>query len=192
MKDGGGGSAPLKPDTSDLCRALFMHMAEGVALHEITLDAAGRPAGYRIVDVNPQYEHFMGLSRDDMIGKLATEVFGPGDPRRLDVYGQVVQDGRPVRVETHCPFTDRDFEVSVARMGSGFFATIMVEITARKRQEKALREGEWFLQRPTRKRVQGASARMIVGDEAELLLGHGGGHFPNELAPLFQVRQHKV
>jgi PAS domain S-box-containing protein len=150
MKDGGGGSAPLKPDTSDLCRALFMHMAEGVALHEITLDAAGRPAGYRIVDVNPQYEHFMGLSRDDMIGKLATEVFGPGDPRRLDVYGQVVQDGRPVRVETHCPFTDRDFEVSVARMGSGFFATIMVEITARKRQEKALREGEWFLQRSQR------------------------------------------
>ena len=164
MKDGGGGSAPLRPDTSDLCRALFMHMAEGVALHEITLDAAGRPAGYRIVDVNPQYEHFMGLSRDDLIGKLAADVFGPGDPRRLDVYGQVVQDGRPARVETHCPFTDRHFEVSVARMGSGFFATIMTEVTERKRHEKALREGEWFLQRSQRVGRLGSYRFDVVAD----------------------------
>ena len=150
MKDGGGGSAPGKPDTSVLFRALFMHMAEGVALHEITVDGAGRPAGYRIVEVNPQYEQFMGLTREHLIGKLATEVFGPGDPRSLDVYSQVISDDRPARIETHCPFTNRHFDVSVSPMGSGFFATIMVDVTERKRHEKALREGEWFLQRSQR------------------------------------------
>ena len=139
-----------KPDTSALFRALFMHMAEGVALHEITVDGAGRPAGYRIVEVNPQYEGFMGKSRDELIGKLATEVFGPDDPRRLDLYSQVLSEDRPARVESHCPFTDRYFEISVSPMGSGFFATIMVEVTERKRHEKALRESEWFLQRSQR------------------------------------------
>ena len=139
-----------KPDTSALFRALFMHMAEGVALHEITVDGAGRPAGYRIVEVNPQYEGFMGKARDELIGKLAAEVFGPDDPRRLDLYSQVLSDDRPARVETHCPFTDRHFEISVSPMGSGFFATIMVDVTERKRHEKALREGEWFLQRSQR------------------------------------------
>jgi two-component system, cell cycle sensor histidine kinase and response regulator CckA len=150
MREGGGSHASAKPDSSVLFRALFMHMAEGVALHEITVDGAGRPAGYRIVEVNPQYEGFMGKSRDDLIGKLATEVFGPDDPRRLDLYGQVLSDDRPARVETHCPFTDRHFEISVSPMGSGFFATIMVEVTERKRHEKALRESEWFLQRSQR------------------------------------------
>jgi PAS domain S-box-containing protein len=142
--------ASATPDASALFRALFMHMAEGVALHEITVDGAGRPAGYRIVEVNPQYEGFMGKSRDELIGKLATDVFGPEDPRRLDLYSQVLSDDRPARVEQHCPFTDRYFEVSVSPMGSGFFATIMVDVTERKRHEKALRESEWFLQRSQR------------------------------------------
>src|SRR4029077_20349724 len=111
-----------KPDTSVLFRALFMHMAEGVALHEISLDEAGRPAGYRILEVNPQYEGFMGMPRDRLIGKLATEAFGVRDPRSLDVYRHVVMDDRPARLETHCPFTNRHFEVSVSPMGAGFFA----------------------------------------------------------------------
>ena len=150
MKDGGGGSAPGKPDTSDLFRALFMHMAEGVALHEITVDAAGRPAGYRIVEVNPQYEQFMGMPRDQPHRQAGERGVRPGRSAQLDVYSQVIQDDRPPRLETHCPMTDRHFEISVSPMGSGFFATIMVEVTERKRHEKALREGEWFLQRSQR------------------------------------------
>jgi PAS domain S-box-containing protein len=134
-------------DVSPLFRALFMHMAEGVALHEIAVDGAGRPAGYRIIEVNSQYEAFMGVPRAQIIGKLPSEVFEPGDPRGLDLYSHLVVEGRPARLETHCPFSHRDFDVSVAPMGSGFFATIMVDVTERKRQERALREGEWFLQR---------------------------------------------
>jgi len=160
----GASRASAKPDTSVLFRALFMNMAEGVALHEITVDGAGQPAGYRIVEVNPQYENFMGKSRDDLIGKLATEVFGPDDPRRLDLYGQVLSEGRPARVETHCPFTNRDFDVSVSPMGSGFFATIMVDVTERKRHEKALREGEWFLQRSQRAGKLGSYRFEVASD----------------------------
>src|SRR5262245_22214695 len=134
--------SPPQPDASGLFRALFMHMAEGVALHEITRDEAGCPAGYRIVEVNPQYELFIGLPRDQLIGKLATEVFGRDDPRSLDVYSRAVLEDRPTRMETDCPVTGRHYEVSVAPMGSGFFATIMVDVTQRRLQEKALREGE--------------------------------------------------
>jgi PAS domain S-box-containing protein len=144
----GGGAG--KRDAQSLFRALFLHMAEGVALHEITVDDAGRAAGYRIIEVNPQYERFMGMPREQMIGKLATEVFGSHDPRNMDVYSQVVVDGRPARTEIQCPITGRSYDVSVAPMGAGFFATIMVDVTERNQQDKALREGEWFLQRSQR------------------------------------------
>jgi len=137
-------------DAPSLFRALFLHMAEGVALHEIIVDGAGRPAGYRIIEVNPQYEQFMGMPRERLIGKLATEVFGSSDQRNMDVYGQAVVDGRPARLETECPVTGRQYDVSVAPIGAGFFATIMVDVTERNQQDRALREGEWFLQRSQR------------------------------------------
>jgi PAS domain S-box-containing protein len=168
---------PARPDPSALFRALFVNMAEGVALHEIAHDGAGRPAGYRILEVNPQYEQFMGMPRERLIGKLATEVFGPGDPRALDLYGLSTSGDRPARLETHCPFTHRDFDVSVAQMGSGFFATIMVDVTERKRQEKALREGEWFLQRSQRVgrlgsyRLEVASGTWVSSQGLDVVLG---------------------
>ena len=43
MREGGGGHASAKPDTSVLFRALFMHMAEGVALHESPSTGRGGP-----------------------------------------------------------------------------------------------------------------------------------------------------
>jgi len=44
-----------------------------VALHEVVLDDAGKPVNYRILDVNPRYQSFTGLSPSQVIGKLATE-----------------------------------------------------------------------------------------------------------------------
>jgi hypothetical protein len=42
-------------------RSVFMHMAEGVTLNEITFDAKGQPVNYRILDVNPQFEQVTGM-----------------------------------------------------------------------------------------------------------------------------------
>jgi two-component sensor histidine kinase/CheY-like chemotaxis protein len=40
-------------------RLLFTHMTNGFALHEMILDAAGTPADYRFLDVNPAYEELL-------------------------------------------------------------------------------------------------------------------------------------
>lgn len=124
-----------------------MRMSEGVALHQIVLDEEGRPANYRFVEVNPQFERFMGMPRERLVGKLADEVFEDGRPRHLDVYGKVALEGRPARLETYCPTLDRHYEVSVAPMGEGSFATILIDVTERQLQEQKLRESEWFLER---------------------------------------------
>jgi PAS domain-containing protein len=42
-------------------RQLFDSMLSGLALHEIILDADGRPVDYRFLEVNPAFERLTGL-----------------------------------------------------------------------------------------------------------------------------------
>jgi two-component system, cell cycle sensor histidine kinase and response regulator CckA len=135
-----------KPETERLFRSLFEHMAEGVALHEVVLDASGRAINYRILDVNPQYERYTGLKPAAVIGKLATDAYGTPTPPYLDEFTSVGLGGPPGRLETYFPGLDRHYEISIAPLGLGFFATIFLDVTERKRQEVALRDYQWFLQ----------------------------------------------
>jgi PAS domain-containing protein len=49
--------------------ALFEHMEEGVALHELVLDANGTPIDYLTLDVNPQFEAYTGARRSAVVGR---------------------------------------------------------------------------------------------------------------------------
>ena len=126
--------------TEQLFRSLYLHMGEGVALHEVVVDAAGKPINYRILDVNPHFESFTGLAPEKVVGKLATEAYGTPDPPYLEEFTSVGLGGPPHRFETYFPPHDRHYEISVAPMGAGFFATIFMDVSERKRHERALQE----------------------------------------------------
>lgn len=128
-----------------LFQSLFQHMAEGVALHEVVPDASGKPINYRILDVNAQYQSFTGLAPELVIGKLATEAYGVSTPPYLEEFSSVGMGAPAHRFETYFAPFDRTYEISVAPLGPRYFATIFLDITARKRTEKALRENQWFL-----------------------------------------------
>jgi two-component system, cell cycle sensor histidine kinase and response regulator CckA len=137
----------LVVDVSRLFRAFFMRMAEPAALHQLICDGAGKPANYRIVEVNPQYERLLGRKREQLVGKLADEAYETRQPPHLAVYGQVALEGQPYRLEEYCAALGRHYEVSIAAMGSGLFSTILTDVTERRRQATASREAEWFLER---------------------------------------------
>jgi len=122
-------------------------MAEGVALHAVVCDDAGQAVNYRILDVNPQYEFYTGLAPAAVVGKLASEAYGVEPAPYLAEFCGVGLTGVPARLETYFPPLDRHYEISIAPMGEGFFATIFLDVSERKRQQKALAESEWFLQR---------------------------------------------
>jgi len=134
-------------ELGELFRSLYQHMAEGVALHAVVCDEAGQAVNYRILDVNPQFERYTGLAAAAVVGKLATEAYGVKSAPYLSEYAAVGLTGVPVRLETHFPALDRHYEISIAPMGKGFFATIFLDVSERKRQQRALAESEWFLQR---------------------------------------------
>jgi two-component system cell cycle sensor histidine kinase/response regulator CckA len=123
-------------------RALFENMREGVAVHEMVYNAAGQPADYRILDVNPAFCRHTGLSRARVVGKLATEAYGAGVPPYLEVYTEVVSTLRARSFESYFSPLERHFSVSAFPIAPGQFATVFADTTERSRMEEQFRQSQ--------------------------------------------------
>ena len=121
-------------------RSLYENMAEGVALHRIIFDEAGQPVNYRIIDFNQQYENILGLRREDILGKLATEAYGTLDAPYLWEFTEPLRTGKGSHLETYFPPMDKYFDISIAPWGEKGFATIFTDVTERKRAEEMIRQ----------------------------------------------------
>lgn len=119
--------------------ALFDAMAEGVALHRICYDEEGRPADYRLEEVNQRYQDILGLCRDEVVGRLATEVYRTSHAPYLQEYATVVATGQACNFEAYYEPLQLHVAVSVCRIGPKRFAAIFSDITGRIWQEDALR-----------------------------------------------------
>ena len=73
--------------------ALFETMSEGMALHEMVVGADAIVTDYRIVNVNPAFESQTGLTRELVVGKLATQAYGITPAPFLEMYGRVARTG---------------------------------------------------------------------------------------------------
>jgi two-component system, cell cycle sensor histidine kinase and response regulator CckA len=123
-------------------RSLFDNMTEGVALHELLVNDDGKPMDYRIIEVNSRYEKILGIEKEDIQGKRATEAYHTPEAPYLETYATVVQTGIPRQFETYYQPFDKYLEISAAPWGENGFAAIFTDITNRKNAEQALRETE--------------------------------------------------
>jgi PAS domain S-box-containing protein len=117
-------------------RALFDHTAEGIALHRLNRGPDGQVVDYTIVDINPQYEAILGLRRDDVVGRLASEVYGVSPAPYLAEFSSAPLTGKPLRFETYFAQMGKHFSISVAPLGPDGFATIFFDVTAIKRSKE--------------------------------------------------------
>ncbi len=119
-------------------RTLFDSMHEGVAVHRLIF-SGGVPETYMLLDVNHRYEEIIGIKREDVINRLATEVYGVPAPPYLKEFASAVEAGSPIDFETHFEPMDKHFVISVAPMGDNLFATIFFDVTEQRKTEKAMR-----------------------------------------------------
>jgi PAS domain S-box-containing protein len=118
--------------------ALFNNMLNGLALHEIVVDQNNQPIDYIYRDINPSFEKLTGLERKSTLGKNVSEIIPDIRKGKLDwikVYGEVALEDKSIVMEEYSPQLDRWYNISAYSPKKGFFATVIDEITDRKKAE---------------------------------------------------------
>jgi len=126
--------------------SLFNAMNEGAALHKIVFGADGEAENHIIIYINQQYEKIIGLKKEDVAGKTATEVYKVDKPPYLKEFSSVAIDNTTFQFETYFAPMNKYFSISVFSFEPDHFATIFFDITANKlaelEREKFIKELE--------------------------------------------------
>lgn len=110
-------------------KALFASLTEMVVMHELVINDAGEAIDYRIIDCNTVFTELTGISKEDAIGKLASEVYQTNPPPYLEKYAKVALGGDAHEFNTYYPRLDKHFMISVVSPQAGTFATITTDIS---------------------------------------------------------------
>lgn len=119
-------------------RQLFTEMQAGFALHEMITDAKGRMIDYRFLDVNPAFETMTGRAKEAIVGKTAREAFPGIEEFWFERYGRVALQGEKLHFESRTGVLDRWFDVVAFSPAPRLFATIILDVTERRRVEESL------------------------------------------------------
>jgi diguanylate cyclase (GGDEF)-like protein len=119
--------------------SLYVSMKEGLALHRIDCNPSGQPASFTVVDINSSCERILGLASGDILGRNGFELFGEGMRHRFPEILRVLETHEPLTFELARPETASIIAVSVFAPEQGHFATLLEDITERKRSEERIR-----------------------------------------------------
>lgn len=109
--------------------ALFTSMTEMVVIHELVKNNAGQAIDYRITDCNNVFSKVTGISKEDAIGKLASDLYQTDPPPFLEKYAKVAMGEGSNEFTTYYPALDKHFMISVVSPNAGKFATITTDIS---------------------------------------------------------------
>jgi PAS domain S-box-containing protein len=153
-------------ESEEKYRTLFETMTEGFALYELIEDEAGRPVDWRILEVNDAYTRHTGIARDRVVGRRISEVFPVSLADYLPVFSGVVATQTPADFETYAKAIDRHMHIVTYPVGGRRFASIIEDITARRRAEQALKVSEERYRALFNNMTEGFALHEIITDEA--------------------------
>ena len=122
---------------------LLENLPVGIQVVRLLYDEHGVPTDYCLLGINRASTNFLGLAREEIIGKKATEFFEHIESEWFLKFGEIVEAGRPERFEMFNQTLGCWFDVLAVPLGeTGRFAIIHTDVSARKEAERKLRESE--------------------------------------------------
>ena len=135
-------------------KQLFDNMNEGVAYHQIITDENDQPIDYIFLNINKSFERQTGLTESQLIGKKLSDALPSVYHNQVfdfvRSYGHVALTGQSINFEFFLKELNRWFSISAFCPQKGYFATLVKDISEKKRQEEKLKDSHDELE----KRVQ--------------------------------------
>ncbi|MDD3323201.1 MAG: PAS domain S-box protein [Paludibacter sp.] len=125
-------------ESEEKLSALFTGMSEMVATHELVFDESGWAIDYKIIECNEAFVKIIGIKREDLTGKFATEVYQTAEAPYLNEYADVCLSGENLDFKTYYQPLDKYFQISIVSLGKNRFATITADITEIQKAQEAL------------------------------------------------------
>jgi PAS domain S-box-containing protein len=125
-------------------RAMFENMAAASCVDEIIYHN-GKAIDYRILDINPAFERITGIKHQDIIGALASQVYGMEKAPFLDIYSRVAETGEPADFEAFFPPIQKYLHITAGCPKPGFFSTVFTDITNTKTYQQRIEDINRFL-----------------------------------------------
>ncbi|MBD3382875.1 MAG: PAS domain S-box protein, partial [candidate division Zixibacteria bacterium] len=123
-------------------RMLFEQMVSGFAQLEMTTGPEEETPDFKYLDVNSAFERIVGLKKSDLVGKTIREVYSETEQYWLDFFREVVLNRQPAKLVDYHKDTDKYYEVIAYSPKENHLATIMTDITERKKAELRIRDSE--------------------------------------------------
>jgi len=137
----GFNGAPAVSANEAQLRAIFEHPTEITVVLEAERDAAGVIRDWIYRDANTNAARNMGMTREAFIGLRQSKVIGEaGAEAASALCERVLTSGKPAQCESR--IGERDFLITVYRIGRERVVSSSLDITDRKRLERELREGK--------------------------------------------------
>ncbi|WP_045222697.1 hybrid sensor histidine kinase/response regulator [Desulfonatronum thioautotrophicum] len=116
--------------------SLFDSMTELVVMHELVFNDHGDVENYVLTECNKAFSSTTGISRENAVGKLGSEVYGTPTAPYLTEYSQVALSGTPFTFTTFFEPMGKYFEITALSPRKNHFATIASDVTAQKQAAK--------------------------------------------------------
>ncbi len=121
-------------------RMLFTHMTDGFGLVEVIYTDNGDPYDYRYLEINPAFSKYLGVEREQMLGRNMLEIFPNVSSTALEMYHEVAVSGQPIHFEIFSYVADKYLDIYVFSPEKGKLALILRDITGRKQLEEKTRQ----------------------------------------------------
>lgn len=156
-------------ESEERYRTLITRMTNAFALQEIICNEEGIPVDFRYLEANSEFEKLIGQKMENIKGKTALELFPETDAALIEKYGRIALTGVSVHFEYYSSRFNKYFDIIAYSPEQGQFATIITDVTVRKKTENDKRLLEKQLLQNQKMEALGTLAGGIAHDFNNIL-----------------------